>query len=234
MAGERFSARKGKGGSGLIWGILAIVFLVVMFKWGMPWFINVLAGPSGPKAASVNPTEDVVPPQIPVLSPLVEATNSATIKVDGFTQAKVEVDAFINDQQVANTNSDDQGKFKLEFKLNDGSNKIQVKAKDKAGNVSRSVVKTVVFDKKGVDVTIDQPKDGSEIFGQNSQNVTFTGKVTKTDATVTINGNYARVDANGNFNLVVSLSQGDNNVSVKATDKAGNTVEKVVKVKLTY
>ncbi len=234
MAGQRFSTRKKGGGSGLVWGILAIVLVVVMFKWGLPWFINVLAGPSGPKASNVNPGEDVVPPQIPILSPLPEATNSASIKVDGYTEANVEVDAFLNDQQIANTNSDDRGAFKLEFKLSDGVNRIQVKAKDKAGNTSQSVVKNVNFDKKVVDVTIDSPKDGSEIFGQNNQNVTFSGKTTKPDATVTVNGNYARLDADGNFSLIVRLSQGDNNVSVKATDRAGNTVEKIVKVKLTF
>lgn len=226
--------RKRKGGSGFVWGVLAIVLVAVMFKWGLPWFIDVLAGSSGPKVSNINPGEDVVPPQIPTLSPLPEATNSANIKVDGYTEADVEIDAFLNDEQVANTNSDDRGAFKLEFKLNDGSNKIQVKAKDKAGNMSQSIVKTVNFDRKAADVTVDLPKDGSEVFGQNNQNVTFSGKVSKVDATVTVNGNYARLGTDGGFNLVVRLNQGDNNVLVKATDKAGNMVEKIVKIRLTF
>lgn len=233
MAG-RFSARKRRGGSGVVWGVLAIALVVVMFKWGLPWFINVLSGPSGQKATNVNQGEDVVPPQIPVLSPLLEATNSATLKIEGYTEPKAEVGVFLNEAQVASTNSDDQGMFKAEFKLNEGDNNIQVRAKDNAGNTSQSVIKTVNFDKKGVDISVESPKDGSEIFGQNNQNVTFSGKVSKPDASVNINGNYVRLDVNGNFSSIVHLSQGDNNVSVKATDQAGNTAEKIVKVKLTY
>ncbi len=230
----RFSTRKRRGGSGVVWGVFAIVLVVMMFKWGLPWFINILAGPSGQKATDVNSSEDVVPPQIPVLSPLPEATNAAVIKIEGYTEAGVGVDVFLNDAQVASTNSDDQGLFKSEFKLNEGSNKIQAKAKDDAGNSSESILKTVNFDKKGVDITIDSPKDGLEIFGQNNQNVTFSGKVSKPDASVNINGNYVRLDASGAFSSIVRLNQGDNNVSVKATDRAGNTAEKIVKVKLTY
>jgi bacillopeptidase F len=205
-----------------------------MFKWGLPWFINILAGPSVPKATSVNPSEDVVPPQVPVLSPLIEATNSAVIKIEGYTEGRVEVGVILNDAQVTSTNSDDKGMFKAEFKLIEGSNKIQVKAVDSAGNSSQSVVKTVNFDKKGVEITVDSPKDGSEIFGQSKQDVTFSGKVSKPDASVTINGNYVRLDSNGNFSSIARLSQGDNNVSIKATDQAGNTVEKTVKIKLTF
>lgn len=234
MAGERFSTRKRRGGSGIVWGVLAIGLVVVMFKWGLPWFIDILAGPSALKAPGISSGEDIVPPQIPALSPLVEATNSATLKIEGYTEANVEVDVFVNDAQVASTNSNDEGVFKSEFKLSEGSNKIQVTAKDNAGNSSQSVVKTVNFDKKGVDITIDSPKDGSEVFGQSNQNVTFSGKVSKPDASVTINGNYVRLDSNGNFSSIVRLSQGDNNISVKAIDRAGNAIEKVVRVKLTY
>lgn len=234
MAGERFSTRRRRGGSGIVWGVLAIGLVVVMFKWGLPWFIDILAGPSGQKATSINQNEDVVPPQTPVFSPLVEATNSATLMIEGYTEGLVAVDIFVNDAQVASTNSDEGGLFKLEVKLSEGENKIQARARDGAGNTSQSVVKTVNFDKKGVEITVDSPKDGSEVFGQSNQNVTFSGKVSKTDASVTINGNYVRLDANGNFNSIVRLNQGDNNISVKAIDRAGNTIEKIVRVKLTY
>lgn len=234
MAGERFSTRRRRGGSGIVWGVLAIGLIVVMFKWGLPWFIDVLAGPAALKAPSVSSGEDIVPPQIPALSPLVEATNSATLMIEGYTEGRVAVDIFVNDAQVVSTYSDDKGMFRSELKLSEGSNKIQVTAKDNAGNSSQSVVKTVNFDKKGVEITVDSPKDGSEVFGQNNQNVTFSGKVSKPDASVNINGNYARLDANGNFSSIVRLSQGDNNISVKAIDRAGNTIEKTVRVKLTY
>lgn len=234
MVGERFSTRKRRGGSGIVWGVLAIVLVVAMFKWGLPWFVDVLAGPSALKAPGVSSSEDIVPPQIPAISPLPEATNSATLKIEGFTEAKMEVSVRLNDTETSNTNSDDNGFFRAEVKLSPGSNKIQAVAKDGAGNTSQSVIKTINLDLKGVEITIDSPRDGSEVFGQSNQNVTFSGKVSKPDASVNINGNYVRLDSNGNFSSIVRLNQGDNNVSVKATDRAGNTIEKIVKIKLTY
>ena len=226
--------RKSRGGSGVVWGVLAVGLVVVMFKWGLPWFINILAGPSGQKATDINSSEDVLPPQIPVLSPLAEATNSATLKIEGYTESNVEVKILLNDAEATNTNSDDGGLFKAEVKLSPGNNKIQAVAKDGAGYTSQSVIKTINFDVKGVEITVDSPRDGSEIFGQSNQNVTFSGKVSKPDASVNINGNYVRLDATGSFSSIVRLNQGDNNVSVKVTDQAGNTAEKIVKVKLTY
>ena len=226
--------RKSRGGSGVVWGVLAVGLVMVMFKWGLPWFINILAGPSGQKATDINSSEDVLPPQIPVLSPLAEATNSATLKIEGYTESNVEVKILLNDAEATNTNSDDGGLFKAEVKLSPGNNKIQAVAKDGAGNTSQSVIKTINFDVKGVEITVDSPRDGSEIFGQSNQNVTFSGKVSKPDASVNINGNYVRLDATEGFSSIVRLNQGDNNVSVKVTDQAGNTAEKIVKVKLTY
>lgn len=234
MAGVKFSTRRKKGGSGLVWGILAIVFVVVMFKWGMPWFINFLAGPSGPKVTDINSSEDIVPPQTPTLSPLPEATNSATLKIEGYTEADVEINVYRNDELAMNDKSDDKGTFKVELKLNEGENRIQVRAKDKNGNESQSVVKSVIFDRRGVDLTVDSPTDGTEIFGQKNQNVPFSGKVSKPGTTVTVSGNFARVDANGNFTVTVRLNQGDNDVLVRAVDKAGNVAEKTIKVKLIF
>jgi len=234
MAGQRFSTRRKKSGSGLVWGGLAIGFIVVMIKWGVPWFVNILAGPAAPKGGGVNTAADIVPPQIPVLFPIPEATNSANLKIEGFTEGNVEVNLFKNDELFMNSKTDDKGAFKIDLKLSDGENKIQVKARDAAGNESQSVVKTVMYDKKASEVTIDAPKDGDEIFGKNNQTIAFSGKVTKVDSVVTVNGNFARVDVDGKFSVMVKLSEGDNNVVIKATDKAGNIVEKTVKVKLTF
>lgn len=234
MAGERFSTRRKKNGSGLLWGFLAVLFVVFMLKWGLPWFINILAGPSGQKVTDINTSDDIVPPQTPTLFPLPEATNSATIRIEGYTEANVEINVFRNDELAINDNSDDKGTFRVEFKLNEGENRIQVKARDSKGNESQSVIKTVIYDKQDLIVTIDSPQDGDEVFGQNNQNIPVSGKVSKPGASVTVNGNFARVDADGKYTVTIHLSQGDNDVTVKATDKAGNTAERTVKVKLTF
>lgn len=233
MAGLTYSGRKKKN-SGLLWGILAVVLVVVMIKWGIPLFVNILAGPAEQNGNALASVEDNVPPQIPILSPLPEATNSANLLVEGFTEADVEVNLFRNDELLVNDRSDQTGNFRLNLKLADGENRIQVKARDKAANESQSVVKKVIFDKKSAEIIMESPTDGTEIFGKKNQDVPFSGKVSKTDSAVTVNGNYARVDSDGKFSVIVRLSEGDNNVRVKATDRAGNTVEKTVRVKLTF
>jgi len=226
--------RNKKNGSGLLWGVLAVLFVVFMFKWGMSWFINILAGPAGEKVTNINTGDDIVPPQIPSLFPLPEATNSATIRVEGYTEPNVEISIFRNDDLAMNDKSDDKGAFRVEFKLNEGANRIQVKARDERGNESQSVVKTVIYDKQALTVAIESPQDGTEIFGQNNQNIPVSGKVSKPEASVTVNGNFARVDSEGKYTVTIHLSQDDNDITVKATDKAGNTAERTVKVKLTF
>ena len=134
---------------------------------------------------------------------------------------------------VASDKSDDQGAFKIKVRLSEGENRIQVKAKDDQENESESAVKTIVYDKSEITITIESPADGAEVFGKNSQNLTVSGRVSQPEASVTVNGSFARVDGEGKFSVVIRLNEGDNDVLVKAVGRAGNAAEKTVKVRLT-
>lgn len=229
--GDRYSSRK-KGGSGIIYFILAVAFVLFMIKWGLPVLVNLLAGPDGSKG-SVNQNDDVVPPQMPTLSALPEATNSASVSVEGYTEADAEITVWRNEELAETTKSDGRGLFLSGIRLAEGENRIQVKARDKAGNESRSLVKKIIFDKKGIDLAIEAPTEGAEIFGKNNQNVVVSGKVSKPNASVSVNGGYARVDSEGKYSQTIRLNEGENQITVQAVDKAGNAVEKTIKVKLT-
>lgn len=208
--------------------LLSVVFLAVLIKWGVPAFINYISGPSVKK--NDTPYTDVVPPQIPQLSAVPDATNSASFVVQGYTEKNVDVELYINDALVDTKKSDDSGAFTLDGKLDVGQNRMLVKARDAAGNTSQSDARLITYDNKPVDLTIDSPKDGNQYYGSNSQTIDVVGSVSKPDSTVTVNGSFVFVGKDGKFDQRYQLSNGDNNIKVIAVDTAGNTSEKDFKV----
>ena len=124
----------------------------MFLKWGVPLFLEIISGPSGKK---VKITEEAIPPIIPQLSALPEATFSASISVEGFTDAGVEVTAVINDQDGDTRITDKDGAFSLTAKLADGENKIQVKAKNGDQKESVSVIKIVSRDDKPINIPLE-------------------------------------------------------------------------------
>lgn len=232
--GDRNSYRNRKNKSGLIYFVLTVIFVFLMVKWGVPLFVNLVAGPTATKSNLTSGDDDNIPPQTPIISALPEATNSARIRVEGFTEPKVETSLWRNEEMFTTTQSDDSGSFGFDLDLTEGENRIQVKAKDDQGNESESIIKTVVYDRSEIVIIIESPTDNTEIFGKTNQNLTVIGKVSKPEASVSVNGSFARVDAAGKFSAMIRLNEGDNTIVVKATGRAGNTAEKTIPVKLTF
>lgn len=207
--------------------LISILLIVVFIKWGIPFFLEVISGPSDKK---IKITEEAIPPIIPQLSALPEATFSASIVVEGFTDSGIEVTTVVNDQNGDSTITDKDGAFSLSVKLVDGENRIQVKAKNGDQKESASVIKIVTRDDKPINITLDSPKDGTEFSGKSNQVVEFRGKVDKPDSELTINNAFARVMSDGKFSLMFRLNEGDNDITLVATDKAGNRSEKSLRL----
>ncbi len=234
MRHRRSSFReRGKKNSSWLYIVLAVVLVFVMAKWGVAAFLNLLAGPTNSKNTKQTQTEDRIPPQIPVLSALPEATNSAKIKVSGFTEADVAVSITLNDTEVGTTQADKDGAFSIDVNLKDGQNDIMAKATDKADNTSQSQVKTIVLDTKAPEIKIDSPKDGTEFFGSKNQSVTISGKINKANVELSLNNAFVRVGSDGSLATVFKLAEGDNSLTFIATDNAGNTGQLILKLKLT-
>lgn len=224
----RYRETKSKKNLSRYYILLSVVFIVVLFKWGIPLFFNVLSGPDGTENNTA--FADSIPPQVPMLSALSEATNSAKISVTGFTEKEVDVELLINDELVDTQKSDENGAISLEGSLTKGENRLLVNAKDSAGNTSQSPVVLITYDNSPLELILESPKDGSEYFGSNNQTVDIKGKVNKTGTTVIVNGSYSMTDKDGNFNQRILLNNGENNILIKATDKAGNLNEKTLKL----
>lgn len=64
-----------------------------------------------------------------------------------------------------------------------------------------------------------------------TRTITVTGTVSEA-VRITVNGIEATVDASGSFSVEIVLQEGDNTITVTATDAVGNTAEALVQVGL--
>ncbi|HAS69354.1 TPA: hypothetical protein DCS00_04285, partial [Candidatus Collierbacteria bacterium] len=100
---------------------LSVVFVFVMFKWGLPLFMNLVAGNG---AQRINTDNDIIPPQSPIISAIPDATNSARLTIEGFTEAGASVELLLNDQVDKIIRADETGTFVFETTLISGQNRI--------------------------------------------------------------------------------------------------------------
>jgi bacillopeptidase F len=209
--------------------LLLLIFSFVVFKWGFSFLIEVI-GKTGGNSTQTTELNDTVAPQTPVISALPEATNSAQIKIEGYTEADAEVEYLVNSRKVISEQTDESGFYKAVLDLEDGENLIQVTARDQAGNESSSEPVKVVYDFKTPEIKIVSPTDGQEFFGVQKQNISVYGEVSEADANLKINNTFVRLDNNGLFDQQVRLNEGENEIKLVATDMAGNLSEVVLKV----
>ena len=135
--------------------------------------------------------------------------NSATISFDAADANLAAVVATING--AAFTSGDtvtDEGIYVL-----------VVTATDRAGNEA-SVTRTFTIDRTPPVLSVASPRDGALIAGSS---VTVFGDVSDlSPVSVTVNGAPAPV-SDGTFSRIVSLVDGENTITVVATDAAGNS-----------
>lgn len=118
-----------------------------------------------------------------------------------------------------------------------GANTLTARAVDGAGNqatASVNVTRQQAPDTTPPSLTVTSPADGSttEATSVNvSGTATDTGANASGVAQVTVNGEAASLDASGAWTLPnFALSLGQNSITVRATDRAGNPTTKVVSV----
>ncbi len=200
--------------------IFSLILALVLLKWGFPLVVEIIGRTGGSSVTTVG--EDFLPPQPPVLAALPEATNSGRLKVEGYTEPGAKLSVWLSGELEATDTADEEGEFSIWVELDEGENEIVVKAKDEAENESFSVTKIVEWDKESLEMSVDNPQEGSEYFGQQNQTIEVKGTVNKIEARVTINGLYTNVDGEGVFSHALRLSEGDNTIEVIGTDPAGN------------
>lgn len=175
---------------------------------------------------------NVVPP--PNIFSLPQATNSASLKVQGFAPQGTAVTLFVNEREIDSQITDKEGKFVFEdVRLDPGENKIYMIGRNQSGIESQpSLAQTVVVDQQPPKIELTSPEDGLIIKEEKDQPsfVTVSGSVSES-AVVTVNGHQAIVNSENTFDHRLRLAEeGENIIKIEAQDKAGNktTVEKTV------
>jgi hypothetical protein len=120
---------------------------------------------------------------------------------------------------------DPNGTFAAEVRLETGENIISVVARDILGNKAEEVVHLILDTEPPSNIVL-YPVDG---YITEASNVTVSGR-TDVGANVTVNGEQVDVDDKGLFERNVGLDMGRQNITVIATDQAGNEAKVVLSV----
>jgi bacillopeptidase F len=166
----------------------------------------------------------------PILDPIVSATNSANIDVTGIAGSGDYVTLYINGKQLKKADVKDDNTFAFRnVDLDNGDNTIKAKAFTKDNKESKfSDAESIIFSNKAPALSVDFPTDG-ETYHKDNNPLKVRGKTDK-NIRVTINDLWGMVDDNGNYYYNLPLQNGDNQITVVATDEAGNKTTKTIKV----
>ena len=130
---------------------------------------------------------------------------------------------------------DEEGKFTMMVVLEEGPNTIEVIASDLEGNEeSRTLVIIYVpsseappqVPETGFFLTVTEPADASIITTDKAEVI----GITTPGAVVSVNGELAEVDEEGNFTMMVVLEEGPNTIEVIASDLEGNEESRILAI----
>lgn len=215
----------------VFYGCLTVALAFGLIFLGIPALIKMAIFLGSLRSSSLPiETKDTLPPSSPRLQPLPEATNSAQISIHGSAEPGSTVKIFLTGMPEKETIADNDGAFShTNLVLTLGKNEIYAIAVDKAGNEGQQSERlTIFYDKTAPELEILEPSDGAEFFGEQN-NIEIKGK-TEAEAIIFINDHLIVVDKEGNFHYPLNLGEGDNQIKVIATDKAGNQAEQEIKV----
>src|SRR5258708_9304311 len=212
--------------SAIIFGGLTVLFILFLIFFGLPLvarFASFVSDSKRGKNSSTNSNQGL-PIYAPNIITPVEFTNQSGIVIKGSAQPNSVVSIFVNDNE-QKTTADSDGNFSINTSLQKGQNQIYAKAKNSAGVVSdKSQTYTVTFDNEPPKLDISSPSDGANFYGEGQKKITIQ-RHTESDIDLTINGHVVIVESDGAFKFEVSLSNGANQITISAIDKAGNKKE---------
>lgn len=166
----------------------------------------------------------------PYLDPLPLATSSGKLLITGRGQAKSELVLFVNNSEKKRIDIGDDGTFSISsLTFPEGEYLFQAKTADQNGNLtdfSNSVHTSIK--RRPPALEINKPDDGATIKGD-SNILTVEGK-TEDDVDIRINDRYVVVRPDNTFSYPLPINEGENTITIKAIDRAGNSTQVVRKV----
>lgn len=218
--------------------LITLIIIAILAYFSLTWILPNFIGGIGlvknivrpPQKTASQPSEVSLAP--PVLNIPYEATNTAQINIKGFGTPNSKVKLYIDDESKQTTNVSEDGSFTFEqVTLGLGTNNIYGKTVDDNGKESLpSKTIKIIYNNEKPTLNISEPEDSKTIQGGDKK-VKVAGK-TDPGVNIFINDTQVIVDRNGNFSTDQPLNDGDNTISIKAVDIAGNTTE--IQRKVTY
>lgn len=212
--------------------VLSVLIVVGLLIWGIPALVEYAGFLGEVKSSTQNVgQQDTLAPYPPQLNIAAEATSSANLDIVGYAEADASITLFDNGQEVTSVVANEDGEFTFKaVELNQGENKFAALATDAAGNDSdRSPEKSVWFDNSPPDLSLVDLTDGKQLVALPNDTLSIQGE-TEPGAVVYVNGRLTQSDSEGVFDQQVRLNDGENTLTFKAVDKAGNTNEMEIKV----
>ena len=150
-------------------------------------------------------------------------TNQDVITIEGTMISDGKVNVYVNDEKAVTVNSENN-EFTAEVEIHEERNTIMVTAELNGIETEPSTPIVVIKDKISPELTVEEPLDNARI---KTEVVHVTGIVLDDISLekLEINDKEATVDEDGAFHERLMLDQGENIITVKATDKAGNVAE---------
>lgn len=206
-------------------GILGVAFgpaLIVQFS-------VLVQGKSDTNAQASQSNELMAPP---LLETLPDATNSASLVIEGTALNGNSVQLFRNGRRLKETEIESDRVFRfIEVPLLEGKNTFKAKVMGSGKNESDfSESFDVIFDIKKPELSLDEPPDG-QTFKRENNPIKVSGK-TDPGTRVTINNFWAIVDDEGGYHYNLRLQNGENQITIIAVDEAGNKSDKQIKATL--
>lgn len=204
----------GSGGLLLLLGIFGVRLLI-----GLSIFMDNVRGSDSPQQQK---RAMVIAPYV---DPLPLATSSGKLVITGRGQKEATVILYINDKESKKTKIAEDGTFILSsISLGEGDYTIQAKTQDSAGKLSdfSNTVRTTIKRRPPI-LELNKPLEGEKHTGGDNL-YPIEGK-TEEDVDIRINDRFVVVRQDGTFSYPYPLNEGENNLIIKAIDRAGNNTQ---------
>lgn len=192
-----------------------------------------VAGNVSKASAPQNYTIDNKPPAIPTVDAIKLPTQNETPTLTGKAEKYADVEVFAGTTSLGTVKADAKGVWSLTVdvvnKLLDGTHSITAKATDAAGNKNDTASKAVMLtvDTTAPVATLNLAKTIDKVATQKLTGTTEAGAKVQiyggADGTKQLLAKEVVADKNGNWTASVKLDDAEHQLSIKATDAAGNT-----------
>lgn len=210
-------------------GILLIIGMLLLFGTKLLiWFSTTIGTFSGDDTTTQKQEvsiDYIAPPQ---LDTPVRATNSGMLTISGKASDDTTIHLFRNERYIDKTTVKKDGSFTFSsVTLQTGENVIKAKAVQDNNESAFSQAVAVTVLNNPPRLTIETPEDG-KVYDRGA--VKVTGR-TDEHVKVTVNGSRAIVDGRGDYTYSYKVKEGENKITIVATDAAGNESKKEITIK---